>query len=157
MQKIVVLVCALLLMACESNNVDVVALNQLDRDFFRKSRSEQVIQFANYSLEEQYKLLVLGNQIVHPSAMYLIPAFAKQGATAIPLLSQRLAHAKEEASIRDIVAILTEMHRMGLYDEAGNPDLKVLVDKRVTMMTGQWKATTEKMLSEIRGTGGAAR
>lgn len=148
MSKIVFLLFSLLLTACESNNADVVP-NKFDHDFFRRTISEQILQFSKHSLEVQYELLVVGNQIVHPPAMYLIPEFAKNGQAAIPFIFGKLTQAKEDASIRDIVAILVEMHRLKLYSEAENSDLKELVDKRVAAMRSQWKATTERMLVDM--------
>ena len=150
MSKIIIILFALLVMACESNNADVVP-NKYDHDFFRKTTSEQIVQFSKHSLEVQYELLVVGNQIVHPPAMYLIPEFAKHGEAAIPFLFEKLTQAKEEASIRDIVAILAEMRRLKLYSETENSDLKKLIDNRVAAMSGQWKEATEEMLADING------
>ena len=149
MQRLVMCL-AFILFGCVSRNADV-APSQFDGDFFRLSTSEQIRRFQGYDLEIRYELLVVGNQIVHPPAIYLVQEFAKQGPSAIPFLQSKLAQAKEEASIRDIVAILAEMHRLKSYDESINTSMKALVENRVSSMQGQWKPVTQRMLQEIGG------
>lgn len=138
-----------ILFGCVSSNADVVS-SKFDDDFFRLSTSEQLRRYHGYDIEIRYELLVVGNQIVHPPAIYLVQEFAKQGPSAIPFLQSKLEQAKEEASIRDIVAILVEMHRLKLYDETINKSLKALVENRANSMRGQWKPVTQRMLQEMR-------
>jgi hypothetical protein len=118
-------------------------------DFFHVTLSEQVGQFKNYSLDEQYELYIFGNQVVHPAASYLARPFAEQGPVIVPFLKEKL-EAAEEATVRDIIVILAELAYLKLYDFSKDQELMTLMDQRAANMQGIWKETTLEMISEIR-------
>ncbi|MEF9388678.1 hypothetical protein V4890_24100 [Ralstonia solanacearum species complex bacterium KE056] len=150
MRKVTVLLCCAFLFGCNFGESEIEP-NQFDSDFFRLSTDTQVKRFHEYDLQIQYELVIVGNQVVHPPAIYLAEEFAEQGAAAIPFLRDKLASAKKEATVRDIVAILAEMHRLKSYNVGNDSALMRLVDERVNSMQGQWKSVTLHMLQEIRG------
>ncbi len=126
-----------------------IETSEFDREFFRMSTSEQIEKFSKFDLQVQYRLVVVGNQVVHPPALYLTQEFAKRGVVAIPLLSAELTNAQSELTVRDIVAILAEMRRLHVYDVKENVQLMALVRDRVASMKGQWRLLTDGMEQEI--------
>lgn len=149
MRQIVSLLCTLFLLGCIPNESEVEP-SQADRDFFRQSTSEQVKKFNEFGPETQYELLIVGNQLVHPPALYLAEEFARQGKAIIPFLRSKLTAANKDATVRDVVAILSEMQRMGSYEVKSDASLMALVEERLATMQGQWKPVTQRMVEEIR-------
>ncbi|WP_155518285.1 hypothetical protein [Ralstonia solanacearum] len=150
MHKIISPIFTLLLLGCVSNDSEIQP-SQFDREFFRLPTTEQVKKFQGYAPETQYELLIVGNQVVHPPALYLAEEFAKQGKSIIPFLRSKLAATKQESTVRDVVAVLAEMQRLGSYEVKGDASLMAFVEERVAGMQGQWKAATQHMLEEIQG------
>ena len=149
MSRAVALSCLLLLSGCVSNASEI-APSQFDRDFFRLPTGEQVKKFHEYDLPTQYELLIVGNQVVHPPAMYLVQEFAKRGKSIVPFLSDKLASAKEEATVRDIISVFAELDRLKLYEVGKDASLMALIEQRTAAMRGQWKPVTQRMVEEMR-------
>lgn len=149
MKKMVIPLLFTPLFGCGFGESDLTS-SQFDRDFFHQSTDAQAKAFREYDLRTQFELLIVGNQIVHPPAMYLVTEFAKQGSAAIPFLRDRLASTKKEVTVRDVVAILAEMHRLRSYEASNDASLMELVEVRVSGMQGQWKDITQSMVEEIR-------
>ncbi len=126
--------------------------SKLVSDFYTKyqSPSEQVRQFKNYSLEEQYEIFEFGSHVVHPPAIYLDSPFAEQGAVIVPFLKKKLEATKNELEILDITQIFSRVARLKLYDFTKDTDLMTLLDKKVNNMQGIWKDVAPKYLSEIK-------
>lgn len=143
------LLCIIFLFGCFSNESEIMP-SQFDREFFRLSTAEQVKIFHRYGPEVQYDLLIVGNQIVHPPAFYLVEEFAKEGIFVVPILRSKLAAAKRESTIRDVVAILAEMQRLGSYEVKDDASLMDLVGQQIASMQGQWKPVTLRMFEEIQ-------
>jgi hypothetical protein len=139
------------LCGCVSNASDMQP-SKLASDFYTKyiSTSEQIKQFKNYSLEEQYEIFEFGNQVVHPPAIYLAYPFAQQGAAIIPFLRKKLETEKDEARIRDIALIFARVAGLKLYDFSKDIELMSLLNQKVNNMQGMWKGVTLKFLSEIQ-------
>lgn len=119
-------------------------------DFYHMTTAEQISQFKNHSLDEQYELFIFGNQEVHPPAIYLAPQFAKRGPTVVPFLRAKLESVQNEETVRDIVTILAELARMKLYDFSKNVELMELLEQKANNMQGIWKKITLEMIAEIR-------
>ena len=149
MRQVMTLICLIFFGACISNDPEF-APSQFDRDFFNLTTNEQIKQFSKYGIETQYELLVVGNQVVHPPALYLIEEFARKGETVIPFLHTKLNQAKRDVAVRDIVAILSEMQRLRTYDVQGDASLMALAENRIAAMQGKWKLVTQHMIEEIR-------
>ncbi len=150
------IICALIfvLYGCVSN-ADDVQPSKLVGDFYRTyiSTSEQIKQFKNYSLDEQYELYLFGNQVVHPPATYLAAPFAKQGPIIVPFLKAKLEATQKEVTIRDIAAVLSELARLKLYDFSRDSELMGLLERRANDMQGIWKKIVLDMISEIKSNG----
>ena len=106
--------------------------SDLTRDFFNKSMSEQSQQFSNYSMDEQYELLLYGQQVVHPRAGYLVEEFAKQGSIIVPFLKTKLKTTTDEQTIYDIVLVFSELARIMRYDFSKDQELNDLLHQRAS-------------------------
>ena len=148
MRKIIPLLCTLFLLGCFSYNSEIEP-NQFHREFLLGlSMDEQVERFHEYDPETQYELLIVGNQVVPPPAQYLAGAFAKQGKSIVPFLRAKLAAAKKELTVRDIVVVFCDMQRLGTYDVKGDASLIALVEERIATMQSDWKLTVQSIFEE---------
>ena len=139
----------LLLCGCVSNASDVQP-NKMVSDFYRLSMSEQMRQFSDHTLDEQYELYIFGNKVVHPPATYLAEPFARRGANVVPFLKAKLKAETEEARIRDITFVFTEMARLRLYDFSRDVELMDLLSGKAHSMQGIWRDITLKFVAEIQ-------
>ena len=127
--------------------------SKLATTFFRLPSKTQLEEFSRSGLEEQYTLLICGNQAIHPPALQLARALALRGATAVTFLKDKLAQAQGDLTVRDIVAVFAEMRRNHTYDVAADEDLRRLIDRRVAAMKDpDWKRLVSQTATEIRST-----
>ena len=125
--------------------------NKFCHKFFNKYDSdEQEKQFQNYNIDEQYVLLIYGNQAVHPPVMWLITEFAKQGEIIVPFIRVKLENTNNELTIRDIIYTFEELARLKLYDFSKDPRLMELIEKRANGMKSPWKDIVCNMVSRIK-------
>ncbi|CAN7321001.1 hypothetical protein LJR118_001773 [Acidovorax sp. LjRoot118] len=124
---------------------------EADLRFFRIKTNEQILQFRSYSIDEQYRLMRVGNENVHPPQIHLINEFAKNGEPAVALLVARLKISDEDLEVRDIIAVLDEMNNSRVYIASSHPALMSLARERVGAMKGIWKPSVEKVLKGIGG------
>jgi len=148
LNKIIRSLILLILFGCVSNAADVKP-SKMASDFFHMPSSDQVKQFKNHRLDEQYELFIFGNQVVHPPATHLATSFAEQGPIIVPFLKSKLKATQEEITVRDIVLVLSRLAQLKLYDFSKDEELMGLLDKRVNDMHGIWKKTTREMISVI--------
>lgn len=153
MQKLIALLIVSFLFACTSLAEELTP-SQAEKEFFRQSTAVQMRRFDSLDIEQQYRLLVIGNQVIHPPALYLTERFAKRGAEGGEFLVGKLASTKSETSIRDIVAVFAEMQRSGTSDVRSNAKAMALIQAQVSSMKGQWALTTRRMVEEIQSAPG---
>ncbi len=146
--RVVLILVTLVLLGC--NGVLRTPAGQFADNFFRFTTAQQLERFHKYGLETQYELLIFGNQIMHPPAVYLVDAFAQNGEAAIPFISKKLERSEAEVTVRDLVAILAAMDRLRIYDVSGDPTLMALVEERTAVLHGEWAGTIKRMVGVIR-------
>lgn len=146
MSKVIgVLVLIVGLLGCSSPWV----VSDADLQFLRMPAKEQAVKFHAQGLDEQYRLVGVGNRNRHPPKVHLYSEFAKNGEAAIPLLVTRLGASGDALEVRDIVCILQDMKYSGAYIPSSNAVLMGLVRTRVDAMDGIWKRGVEEMLEDI--------
>lgn len=119
--------------------------------FFQMPLKDRMEKFGTYTLEEQYRIFICGNQVMHPPAIYLAGPFAKQGSRAVVLLKAKLASAKDDLTIRDIILVFTEMQRRDTYDVAGDKALIALITDSVRVIQDKdWRRIAQQNLNEIQ-------
>ena len=119
--------------------------------FFRLPPKDQIAEFPKRDLENQYAVLICGNQALHPPAIYLAEPFAHEGSAAVVFLKEKLSKPQGDLTVRDIVAVLSEMRRQQTYNVAADADLMRLVEERIASMKDDtWKRYVEQQVREFR-------
>jgi hypothetical protein len=122
----------------------------LVKSFFQLQHNEQVTQFSHFDLNRQFVTYICGMRSIHPSTLYLVDAFAKEGRAAFPFLAKKLIETKTDASFRDILQIFGEMQRTKTYDAAAEKDLMIFMERRASEVQDKfWREYTEKLISDI--------
>jgi hypothetical protein len=118
--------------------------------FFRLPLQEQIEEFRKRDAEDQYPMLICGNQAIHPPAQYLIRPLAQEGQPAAAFLKKKLLTATDDLTIRDIIMVFAEMNRSRTYDVINDRDLMTLIQSRAGAMKDPgWKIFVNQQLSEI--------
>lgn len=119
-----------------SGNPQGLVAGDLENEFFDLSVSERIGKLRDYSLEDQYKLFIFFQQVVHPPNLSLAEEFAKNGESAIPVLKKELIETEYDMTIRDIAWTLYWMNRLGTYDVKRDKELMTLLKERRKSMKG---------------------
>jgi len=147
------LACAALCQACfhaEDSAIDSQC-GKLAATFFQLPVKEQIAKFPKQDLETQFSILICGNQAIHPPAIYLAEPFAQEGSVTVALLKEKLSKPQGDLTVRDIVAVLSEMSRQHTYDVARDVDLMRLVEDHVAAMKDDtWKLSVEHQVKDLR-------
>lgn len=119
--------------------------------FFQMSLKDQLTHFTTHSIREQYAIYIYGNQKREPPALYLARPFGAEGAKVVPLLTARLATASDDATIRDIVLVFSEMSSQGAVRVAQDQKLmRLLTDSVAKMKDPGWRSISEHELERMR-------
>lgn len=146
----IVLMCLFLVSGCvagQSGTLPAIA----DRGFFELTTDVQVERFQGFDMGRQFELIIVGNQQIHPPALYLVPIMAQSGKAAVPFLVDKLNATRDELTVRDIVSIYSSMQKIGSYDVRGDVTLMKLIEAKVAEINGLWKPVVVQMVDEIKG------
>jgi hypothetical protein len=138
---------------CSAANMRVgeYKCSQLTEYFYGEPLKVRISQFVATDLEKQYAIYICGSQYLEPPATYFAEPFARKGGGIVEFLKNRLSHASDDGTVRDIVLVFTEMGRQRTYNIAGDSDLMRVVDDRVAAMKDEgWKRLVEQQVKEIR-------
>jgi len=120
------------------------------KGFFQKPSKAQITELRSFALDNQYKIYLCGNQIIHPPTMHLAEPFAQGGAAVAELLTAELSKPNSDANVRDIIMALREMQRLGTYEVARDRALMQLATDSVERMRDKdWQQMANEMLLEI--------
>ena len=127
--------------------------NNLTRDFFRNTTTdeEKIRKFQNYSLDEQYKIIIFEREVVHPATLEWIIEFSKQGPIIVPFIKTKLKTTKNEYRSYTIFLILQCLYRLQHYDFSKDQELKILMEQRLNNMHGFFKDFAHSQMTMIYG------
>lgn len=100
---------------------------------------DQLTHFTTHSIREQYAIYIYGNQKREPPALYLAWPFGAEGARVVPLLTEQLATASDDATIRDMERVAQDQKLM-----------RLLTDSVARMKNPGWRSISEHELERIR-------
>lgn len=109
----------------------------------------QIAEFSKLDVADKYRLFLYGNQKVHPPALYLSDAFARDP-VVVHYLSEKLRGDVDWLTVRDIVAVLSDVKYMGLYDFCRDAELINLLDRKIKHVPEPWYELVSKMVNEIK-------
>jgi len=79
----------------------------------------------NYSLEDQFKIFIYGNQTIHPSMTDLAIPIAKRGKPALDYVLNQIRESNDDLDYRDSIVIFWAMEKGGYYSVCSDtPALK---------------------------------
>ncbi len=137
--------------AAATEDSSSLGCSKLNKTFFSKPTTVQMAEFGSLDIESQYALFICGNQVREPPSIHLATPFAKEGAAVVDFLQAKLAAARGDLTIRDILLVFAEMSRRKTYAVADNSDLmKVITEAIGRVKDADWKKVCEQSLSEIR-------
>lgn len=122
--------------------------SNLEKDFFDLPSEQREESFHKYSVDDQYRLLIFGNQFRHPPHIELAMQFAENGESVIPFLKEKLLEAEDDETIRDIAVTLSFMNSSNTYNVKADQDLIALLKKKIDTMNG-YKEIVQEVLDEM--------
>lgn len=138
----------------DSSSLDCAALS---KTFFSKPTTTQINEFGGLNVDSQYAVFICGNQVREPPSIHLATPFAKEGEAVVGFLKAKLAAARGDLTIRDILLVFAEMSRRGTYNVAGDDDLMRVITEAVGKVKDMdWRRTCEQSVREIRHEAGAS-
>lgn len=84
--------------------------------FFEGGFSKRVERLEKYPLDQQYKIFLYGNQVVHPPLTDLAIPLAKRGKPALDYILNELDHSKNDLEFRDSLVVFQTMQWGGHYN-----------------------------------------
>lgn len=108
------LLCCLLMVVSTSCRAGSV-----EKQFFRGDIPTRMERLETYPLEQQWRIFLYGNQVIHPPTTGLALPIAKQGKPALDYILQQLEHPKHELDFRDSMVVFERMQQGGYYDVCG--------------------------------------
>jgi len=114
------------------------------------TRSEREKLFKSLSLDEQYKILIYGNQAIHPPDGKGVELLAEEGPSVIPFLTEKLRATQNEMTIHDIIDVFSAMALKKRYDFSKDQELLALLDQKAQTLRGFWKDMVLWKISMIR-------
>lgn len=103
--------------------------------FFNQGYDQMGSRFETYSLPDQIKIYLYGVQEIQPPVTVLSRQIASRGATAIPYITDLLAHQPTDQNVRDLIVVFETMQRIGAYNVKRDKALLKLLDHYVSNMT----------------------
>jgi hypothetical protein len=139
-------------LVCSAADVSVgeYRCSSLTSYFYGDPMKVRMARFAAADLEKQYAIYICGNQFREPPAMYFAGPFAQEGRRAVDFLKPKLDKATDDATIRDIINVFSEMKRRGTYEVAQDAALMQVIHASVGRIRNPfWKRFVEQIVSEI--------
>jgi hypothetical protein len=123
----------------------------LAEDFIHKPSTEQTAEFGRHTLDEQYDIYICGTQVAHPPLLSLAGLFAQDGQSAVGFLKDKLAQAKDDDTIQDLILVFVEMSRQNTYNVSRDQELVGLLKESANRMKDAgWRKFTLGKLEEIK-------
>ena len=86
----------------------------LESEFF-KWEDFDYSKLEGYSLEDQYKIFLYGNQEIHPALTELANPIAKRGKSALDYVLEKIRESNNDLDFRDSLVIFRAMEKGGYY------------------------------------------
>lgn len=132
----------------DSSGVDCA---KFDRTFFNKPVAAQATEFRSLEIATQYAVFICGIQLREPPSIYVATFLAKEGESAVDFLKEKLAAARGDLTINDIIIVFRQMSRQETYNVGDDRELMRVIGEAVDRMKDPyWRRRSEQALVEIR-------
>ena len=124
------------------------------RDFLRSSSTVQQLTLRQFPQREQIELYLEAMHRGHPPNIGLATSLAKNGASILPLLIERLARTDSDVDKEFLIAVFGAMQRDAYYSVSSDRTLMAFLELQVsTMKDRDWKEMASESLERIRKAG----
>ena len=104
----------------------------------------------NYSLEDQFKIFLYGNQTIHPSMKSLAIPIAKRGKPALDYVLNQIRESNNDLDFRDSIQIFRAMEKGGYYSVCSDsPALKEIKANENKIKDLEWREIYHNMLQNL--------
>lgn len=122
----------------------------LERTFFQGEISTRNQRLAGYSMEEQWRIFLYGNQVIHPPATGLAEVLARQGEPMLKLILKSLESTKSDLDYRDSMVVFQMMQWHGDYAICASADVLARIKSNQGRIgSSDWRRVYGEMLAEL--------
>jgi hypothetical protein len=139
------LLCCLLLIAFASCHAESV-----EKQFFKEGFVSRVERLERYSLEDQWRIFLYGNQVVHPPLTDLALPLAERGKPALDYILQQLEQSKSDLDFRDSLVVFRRMRGGGYYNVCGDASaMQAIKGNESKVRNPGWRDVYGQMLRDL--------
>jgi hypothetical protein len=122
----------------------------VESQFFKGNLRTRIERMGGYSLAQQYRIYLYGNQEIHPPLTDLADPLAKEGQVAADYILEQLEESTNDLDYRDSLVVFQRMQNKGYYDICGKTDyMNRLKRNGEKIKNAGWKEVYSKMLSNL--------
>lgn len=122
----------------------------VERDFFRGDIPTRNQRLGSYSMEEQWRIYLYGNQVVHPPATGLAEVLARRGEPMLRFILKSLESTKNDLDYRDAMVVFQTMQWRGDYAICADEEvMSKIKSNRDKIGNPNWRRVYGEMLKEL--------
>ena len=124
--------------------------NSIEKQFFRDDIRTRMERLETYPLEQQWRIFLYGNQVVHPPNKTLALPIAKQGKPALDYILEQLEQPQHELDYRDALVVFDRMQEGGYYNVCGDePAMDAIRRNESRISHTGWREVYRHMLDDL--------
>lgn len=126
------------------------AVSSGEASFFEGDIHTRLDRLEKYPLEQQYRIYLYGNQVIHPPATGLAIPLAKKGKPALHFILNELKKSQNDLDFRDSLIVVQSMQSGGYYDVCGDSvSMSALRENQAKIRNPGWQRVYEQMLYDV--------
>lgn len=121
-----------------------------EEQFFKGAIKTRLERMEGYPLDQQYRIYLYGNQVIHPPATGLAIPLAKKGKPALDFILNELHGSKNDLDFRDSLVVIQTMQWGGYYDVCGDATAMDAIRKNQGKIRNPaWRKVYGQMLDDV--------
>lgn len=122
----------------------------VEKQFFREGFVSRTERLERYPLEQQWRIFLYGNQVVHPPLTDLALPIAKRGKPALDYILQQLEKSDNDLDFRDSLVVFRSMQGGGFYNLCGDEVvMDVIRANERKIHDPDWRGIYNRMLGHM--------
>lgn len=122
----------------------------LERDFFRGDIPTRNQRLAGYPMEQQWRIYLYGNQVIHPPATGLAEVLARRGEPMLRFILKSLESTENDLDYRDSMVVFQMMQWGGHYGICSDRTiLSRIRSNQDRIGDPRWRQVYAEMLKEL--------
>jgi hypothetical protein len=124
--------------------------DSIEERFFEGDILTRLERLETYPLEQQWRIFLYGNQVIHPPITGLALPVAKQGKAALTYILRQTEQSQNDLDFRDSLVVFQSMQRRGYYDVCGDEEaMQAIRSNEGKIRDPDWRGTYSRMLSRM--------